>query len=555
MKKILTWLAVVSAILLASVAGIGLAARSLVAGAGKDSLVRALETRLGVPVTVAGAELDLEQLLRLRPAILLKGISAGNPPGFRGKHLLEAESVSVQLELLPLFRNSLLIHSIAVERPRIAIERSAAGITNLEKLLKPPAAPASGAAKTESGSVASPSHLAIEELAIREAEIELPGGMKLTGLNLRLLDFNGDSCRIEAATRFFGGGSNLSLRGHIGPFGPASLPLEGKLLVTVVPDEIPAAVREREFGKLFAAPGAKARVSLDAEVKGDAHGTLSGPAKLTFADLLIGKDKAHVMPLSGQAPLTFSVERLTSGPSYHVRMAGAALKLGKGEWSGGLDLRVRGSATSGSSTGKIRNVEINEFLNSLTEPNDKVSGILEISPYSLQFRGGDADALRNSLNGTAKFSITQGKFAALDFSSSIQRATSVASALLQPKTSEAQPAAGSTAFSTVSGEMKIAAARIELDSLNLESPSLGLTGHGTIGFDHSLQFSLEARMKSDLADLMSRLTKREDVSQTGIPVEVSGTIEVPRIRPNVAKLMPGTVKGAVDSLRKLFNRK
>ena len=555
MKKILTWLALVVAILLASVAGIGLAARALVAGSGKDSLVRTIEARLGVPVAVAGAELDLEQLFRLHPAILLRGISVGNPPGFRGKNLLEAESLSAQLELLPLFRNSLLISSIAVVRPRIAIERSSAGVTNLEKLLKSTSAPASGAAKTESGGGASPSHLAIEELAIREAEIELPGGMKLSGLNLRLLDFDGDSCRIEASTRLFGGGSNLSLRGHIGPFGPASLPLEGKLFVTVVPDEIPAAVREREFGKLFAAPGAKARVSLDADVKGDAHGTLSGPAKLTFADLLIGKDKAHVMPLSGQAPLTFSVQRLTSAPAYHVRVAGASLKLGSGEWSGGLDLRVGGSATSGSSTGRVRNVEINEFLNSLTESNDKVSGILEISPYSLQFSGGDAAAIRNSLNGTAKFSIAQGKFAALDFSSSIQRATSLASALLQPKISEEKPADGSTAFSTLSGEMKIAAARIEFDSIGLESPSLGFTGHGTIGFDQSLQFSLEVRMKSNLADVMSRLTKREDVSQTALPVEVSGTIEAPRIRPNVAKLMPGTVKGAVESLRRLFNRK
>ncbi len=555
MKRILTWLAAVAAILLALVAGIGVAARSLVSGAGKDSLVRALEARLGVPVTVAGAELDLEQLFRLRPAILLKGISAGNPPGFRGKHFLEADSVSVQLELMPLFRNRLLIQSISVERPRVVVERGPGGVTNLERLLKPPVPAASGVSSSKGDSAAGPTRFAVEELTVRSAEIELPGATTLSDLNLRLLDFDGDSCRIEAATRLFGGGSNLSLQGRIGPSGPASLPLDGKLLMAIVPDEIPAAVRERAFGKLFAAPGAKARVTLDTEIKGDVHGTLSGPANLTIANLLIGKDKAHVMPLSGKAPLTFSVERPASTPAFHVRMAGANLKLGKGEWSGGLDLRIRGGVTTGTSTGKIRNVEIDEFLNSLTEPNDKVSGILEVSSYSLRFSGSDAAAIQNSLNGTARFAVAQGRFAALDFSTSIQRALNVASALLQPQSPVAQPAAGSTAFTTLSGDMKIGSARIQLDSINLESPSLGLTGRGSIGFDHTLQFALVARMRSGLADVVTRLTGREDISRTGIPVELTGTIEQPRIRPSAGKLTPGTMNDAVDSIRRLFNRK
>jgi hypothetical protein len=200
-------------------------------------------------------------------------------------------------------------------------------------------------------------------------------------------------------------------------------------------------------------------------------------------------------------------------------------------------------------------VEINEFLSSLTEPNDQVSGILEIPAYSLQFSGADAAAIRNSLAATGRFSIAQGKFAALDFSSSIQRALSVASALLQPKSPETRPAAGSTAFSTLSGGIRIAGGRIELEALDLQSPSLGLTGSGTIGFDHTLQFALEARVKNELADVVTRLTRREGAAQAAIPVDVSGTIEAPRIRPDAAKLMPGTVKGAVDSIRRLFNRK
>ncbi|HOQ45007.1 MAG TPA: AsmA family protein [Bryobacteraceae bacterium] len=522
-------------------AAAGLAARSLISDSAKDVLVSSLAETLNVPVTVGAAEFDLVEFLKLQPAVSLTEITAGNPPGFRGRHLLEAQRMNAQVRLLPLLRRRIEVRSIVFEQPRIIVESNAQGVTNIEAFVKgigskerPAAAPANGSQQ--------PHELAIGEMRVDEGVIVYGGRPLVEGINLRVRDFaEGQSARIELGARLFGGNnSRVKLNGRAGPFAADALPLDATLALDIAPAEIPARLRREQFGSFLGAPGSKARAGLQGTVKGDLYGTVSGPAKLTLSDVMIGKDDKHVLPLAGEVPITFAASRLMSSPAFQLKIAKARLQLGTGEWNGEAEFRLRGTELSGSSRGSIRNVDINELAGAFTTAEGKIYGVAEIPTYSVKFSGKNADQIRDSAAGAGKLTVTKGRIAALDMLASIQRALN----------QSGDSAAGETPFTTLVSDLNIGQRRLDLSGVLLDSPALRLAGRGWIGFDQSLDFDLEARVTGATARLVSQVTRRPQTDEAAIPVKVTGTVNSPHVRPDVRKLATGAAESLFRSLLK-----
>ena len=553
MKRWLWRVLLVIALGVALMLAAGLAASWLVAGAGKDSVAAALSGRLGVTVSVAAGHFDLGQWFQFKPAIALDGVTVGNPPGFRTKHLLSAKRISAQAELWPLLRKIIRVRSITIDGPRIVVERNAGGETNLEMALKTLSSKRAAGTGSATGPEDRGATLAIHELRVTSGGLLLAGtpdkkaaaSTVVDGLELRVLDLQPDGAgRLELEARLFRGrASRLRLAGRAGPFAPDSLPLEGELSLTIAPGEIPAPLRQEQFGKLLGAPGEKGRASLQGSVKGDAYRTLSGSARLALSDILVGKDARHVLGLSGNAPLTISCAKLMSDPSFRVKMAAARLRLGEGEWTGAGELEVRGSLIRGSSKGSLRSVEINQMLSSLTEANEKIFGVLEAPSYSIQFAGRSADQMRDSLSGSARLSITKGRIAALDLLASIRRA-------LEASQQETPGAKGSTPFSSLVADLRIEQRRLDLSGIVLDSPALGLTGKGSIGFDQTLRFDLEAAVSGELGAMVTRVVRGSLGPETKLPVALTGTLDSPKVRPNVRALATRGARGLVESFLK-----
>lgn len=524
----------------------GLVAKSLVSGAAKDRLVSSLADAAGVPVSVASADFDLAQWFRLKPAISLEDVAIGNPAGFRAKHLLEAKRMSAQIALWPLLRKRVQVRSIAIDQPRIFVESDGQGATNIETFVKR----LSKGAKTGTGTSPDPpgatgGGLAIDALHVTAGEIDF-SGTSIREIDLQVAGFSaGQSCRLELTAALFGGAnSRLHLQGQVGPFAADSLPLDGKLSVVISPAEIPPALRKKQFGDLLGAPGPKGRASLEASVKGDLYGAVAGPAKLVLSDILIGKDEKHLMPLTGEAPLAFSATRLMSNPTFDLKVPGASLRLGKGEWTGSSEVRIRGSMMSGAGRGAIRNVEINELLSNLTTAEGKIQGRLEVPSYSVRFAGKDADEIRNSLDGSGKLSVREGRIAALDLLASIQNA------LGSPRQEAVAGAKGATPFTSLTTDLSLGQRKLGLSQIVLDSPALRVTGAGAIGFDHTLNFNLDARVTGGLAQVVNRLARRDQAGEASVPLVVGGTIDSPQVRPSVSRLATGFAEGLVNSLFK-----
>ena len=350
----------------------------------------------------------------------------------------------------------------------------------------------------------------------------------MSNINLNVRDFSRDQpCRIDFSARLFGGDSNVRLAGQAGPFRADALPLNGTLSVAIAPAEIPLALRRAQFGNLLVAPGKAAKFTLETTIRGDAYQKLSGPARMALTGMLIGRDEQHVIPLSGELPVTFAVSRLMSAPSYQLNIANAQLHLGKGEWLGGADLQLHGTASTGRSSGKIRNVDINELLSAATTASGKIYGVLEIPSYSLEFAGANADQVRSSLRGAGKISVTQGRLAALDLLAHIKQAIENPQEMFTGQK-------GDTPFTSLVADMNVAQSRLNLDGIQLDSPALKVNGKGVIGFDQAINFELAAHL---LGGGSVNQIAAGGPGGGGIPVSVTGTVESPQVRPNVGRMV------------------
>jgi hypothetical protein len=368
-------------------------------------------------------------------------------------------------------------------------------------------------------------------------------GLAVHDINLEVSGFSNDrSCRLQGSARMFGNESNVKLDGRAGPFSSASLPFEGTVSVVVAPAEIPAGIRREQFGNLLMSPGAKARATLDASVRGDIYGSVGGPATVALTNVLLGPHPSHLLPISGKAPATFSARNLMSNAQFQIGIVSATMQLGNGQWSGSAAVSKQDGVIKTASRGAIRDIDINQLLSAFTTASGKVYGVLAIPSYSLEMSGRNADALRNSLRGGGKLSVTHGRLGTVDLPGTLERV------LGQQRSADA--IRGATAFDTLTSDLSIGGARINVENLVLDGSALRLTGSGVIGFDQSINFNLNARVTGGLARLVNTGPLRLPSPNADIPLTVTGTVESPQVHPQVGKLAKSAAEGILRNFIK-----
>jgi hypothetical protein len=446
----------------------GLLAWSLAGGPPGGSIASAFSRRLGVPVWVGQARFDLVSFLLLRPTISLGGVAVGN--------ILTAPRISARIALLPLAGRRIEIISVLIDTPRITVESDPHNGTNIESLLKrlsfPPPLP-SGSRPTVVPQAALT--VDIDDIRISSGDVLVsaanPGEppQRISGLNLRVRNLSaGTNCRFELSARLLGeSDAAFRIEGRAGPFGPQVLPVNGKVKLTLVPRGL--------FGVLFAAPGSKAKAVLEASIQGNLYNNVAGPGRLTLSGLTIGRDANHAVPVDGEAPALFSVQKPMSAPACHLQVLRANLKLGKGEWAGAADLQIRERTLSGASRGSFRGVDVNTLLG-----GGKIYGTIDVPRYTVRFAGKTAE-------GTASLSVTNGRIAVLDPLGAIGRA-----------------------FRALTCDLSLRPDRLDLSAIVFDSPELKFTGNGTIGFDRALHFDLSTGAEG--------------------PIVLEGTLDRPQIR-------------------------
>jgi len=166
---------------------------------------------------------------------------------------------------------------------------------------------------------------------------------------------------------------------------------------------------------------------------------------------------------------------------------------------GSAELQLRGSVSSGNSVGKIRNVEINELMSATTAASDKIYALLRSLVFA-PVAGKNANEIRNSLHGSAKLLVTQGRIAALDLLSSSSMSWNIAGCIHRKKGHRSHSGHG----------YQRRTEQNQPRGLALDSPALRVTGHGVIDFDQNLNFDLNAHIFGGTGQLMSKVSGTGD---------------------------------------------
>jgi uncharacterized protein involved in outer membrane biogenesis len=550
MKRLLKLLLGVVVAFVALMLVSGLVIRAMVSGSGRAALLAALDSRLNAPVSVESGDFDLARWFRFTPAITLRGFSVGNPEGFSAGKMLEAEEVSAEVSLLSLFSNRIEVRSLVLRRPQLNLETNAEGRNNLSALF-----PSSSEAAAEPPAGASATGLAVHSLYLVDGTIrylESGGGepLRVAGIELELTDFAPDtSCRFALSGRLFGGEHcRVQFQGNAGPFAESSIPAKGQLQLEISPAEIPAAIREKYFGTILREPG-DSRLDLSANVEGDLFAALQGKGELAFVEFQVGPDAQHRLPLEGRAPLELTAQRLLGEPAVHLAAAGASLKLGSGQWQGNAEFHFAKSQFKGYLNGAISGADINQLLNAFTEARDQLFGTAQIPDLQLTFAGSDSEQLLSSLSGRGTITMENGRIAAIDIFNSV-------AAQAQKMLSGETAASGETSFVRFFSRWQIGNRRLQMSDILLESGSSALSGEGFLTFDHGLNFDLRTTITGPVAAKLGGKPNAEGIPAAQIPVKVSGTLEAPKVRPDIAQAAKQHVKERVtDLLDSLFKKK
>jgi len=486
--RLLKWLILLLLLPILLFAGTGLVIKSMLSGTAKTSLLESVHKATGVSIAFQSADFDLSAWFRLQPAIALTDVTVANPQGFRAPNLLTAGSVQAKVGLLSLFSPQPQVYSLAIDKPKIIIEKNRAGLSNIEALMQ------GLSTKPSSGD----GGVSIQSLSITQGELD----STLTGIDINLTGLApGKASDVTIKASPFGGKtSRIEFKGTIGPFTATALPVNGDAKIKVAPSELPEGLMDAPKDAL---------AHLDIGLKGDLNDTLAGPATLNFTGFHLG--------LTGDAQGNFSVSRIMSSPQTTIHIGNAKMQLGKGTWKGTLNLRAANGLIRGTSKGSIQNVDINEFLTKFSTSKDAMQGTLAINNYDVQFTN-------NDINGTAALDIQKGSIKVLDLLGSIQNAINKVMGT----------ASGETTFSTLTSNLRIAEGALNFTDINLKSPVTSATGEGRINANQTLDFKLDVQSSGN----------------TPIPVEIKGTTASPKVIPNVKKAAVSTGLSLLDKFLK-----
>jgi AsmA protein len=503
MKRILKIVAIVVAVLLVVVIALPFL---IDANAFRPTLEADLTTALGRDVKVGNLSLSL-----LSGGVTADNISIADDPAFSKSPFVQAKSLSVGVELIPLiFSKTLNVTELTLNQPQIDLVKSANGEKwNFSSL---GGKNASAPAPTKSSSSTNPdlhvAKLKVSDGKLTLARAESPDKSRVYDkVNITVTNFSFTSAFPFTMSAALPAGGSLKLDGNAGPIdnrNSALTPLSAKVDVK----EMNLAAS----GFIDPASGIQGIADFDGNV------TSQGGEAKTAGTLKANKLQVvqKGSPAGEPVQLTYAVVHNL------VKETGT---ITQGDITIGKALaRLSGTYDSHSSV-----TSVNLKLNGQSMPVDDLETILPaigvVLPPKATLKGGDLNTSMTIdgpvdklvIIGTVKLENT----ALVNFN--LGSKLGAISALSGKNTGN------DTTIQNFSSDVHVAPEGTRADNINLTIPSIGVvTGAGTVSPANELAFKMNAA-----------------VSGMGIPFTVEGTTSDPKFMPDVKGLAAGFLKGAL----------
>jgi AsmA protein len=447
-------------------------------------------------------------------------LSIADDPKFGGAPFIQAKSLKVGVELMPLiFSKQLNVTRLLIDHPEITLLRNRDGVWNFSSLGNQ-SAPAKTAEKTPSA----PANVSVAKLDLTDGTVtvgSMSGKRKPIVYDKVKIDVRNFSFTsvfpVVASARLPGGGS-LKIDGTAGPINSTDTAL------TPVQSKV-------NLNKLDLSQSALVDPELGITGSADFDGTLSSDGHLAKASGTLKASSLKLVPKGSPASVpvqvVFAVEHNLQTETGKLMQGDVALGKALAKLTGNYDMH--GDTTS-----------IHTRMNGQNMPVDDLEAMLPalgvILPTGSQLKGGtlsvelDSNGPLDKLVSTGWVRMSNTALAGFNLGSKL----SAISAFTGKQTGN------DTSIQNLSSDVRYAPEGTRLDKINLVIPSLGtVTGAGTVSPSNALDF----KMIANLGGIGGGLTKAAGMGAGGIPISIGGTTSNPTFMPDMKGMASDQLKG------------
>ncbi|MDD9899035.1 MAG: hypothetical protein OXU45_08580 [Candidatus Melainabacteria bacterium] len=488
--------------------------------------------------------MSFSQLLKLKPSIKVTDLTV--------EDALKVRLILVQFNLLELLQRKITIDQVLIDGADISLVENASREVHL-KGLKPVAA-----GKTEASDAPALSFLEtlqLKKLSVKNSRLGfqphgMPNAVEFKPVDLELNDLavskdKNIKAKFKLSAQMLDSSrTGIKASGELGPidFSFASIPIQGLQSFDFYLSDIPDA--KKVLGELVRLKK-QTLIHQESEFSGDLMKKIKGEGQLKIDKLAIGKSEKHKLDVIADLPHSYTL-RLLKQPVLKLESLNSSLELKSQDQASGklsFDTYIMQDLDTGllqgSSHGSLSGLELHETLNSLTDFKDLIAGKFAINDYHLSFKGRDAKQLANSLKARGNIVVGDGSLYILK---SLTKYKDIAASLLgASKGGQVLDKIGGE-FVSLSTDFNLRHGDLFTKPVELKTKALTITGDGVIEQGRNLKYQLALNVPGIRS----------------VPLKLRGTIEIPKVIPDVAKLgkeqgerlINGALKMGLDALIK-----
>jgi AsmA protein len=451
---------------------------------------------------------DIRLTIWPRIGARVAGFAVLDDPAFGSGSFTSLTSLDVGVKLMPLLSGKVEVEEIALRNPVITVIKNKNGVLNVSTIgragVAAPVTPSRAPVPSAEGPLKILALLAVDQVSI--------GGGKLTYRDLSTTNQTEYVLRdleLLLTSVRLGQTPSLHLATLVQPFNtPVTLDgTFGPLKETTDIDAInlQLALGKTSFTITGSTVGHDAKINISSPVINTANLPITLPLKKPV--------EAHNLQIGAEI----------KGQEAHLHIL--SLHLFDGQ------VKAEGKLISGSDappfSGKLtmEGLQLGPALDAIAAPQLSVSGTTG-ADLTLQGRGFSMVDLTKSLEGTGHVAVKEGKIEGVNVLQEVISILKVAGISLDnPK---------ATAFSTIETDLAIKQGVINVQRLLMDSHDFQATGGGTIGFDQTLNLTVNLNLSQDISQ---KIAGSSPVAKLAIkdgrlvlPLLVTGTTQAPSYR-------------------------
>ncbi len=486
--------------------------------------------------------ISFSNLLQLKPSIKIKEISLGET--------LKTDEIILVIYLKSLFNNELKIKKILAKNMIIVLEENEKREIKIKNInFKKPKT------KKPNQFLEKIKKLSIDEIVINNSSLSFYPYKAKDAINLFNTNFKIKNLKLDANksligfyglnSNIFGQKSTIKSNGEFGPFDfkQKYYPLNGVEEITIYLEELPKDIKKQIFTSDIVL-GSNSYINQNAKLSGNLNTVLKGNGLININNVYLGKNPEYRLNLNTTLDHAFSFNPTKAILDLTIKTRTFKVKIKKQDF-GDLILNVKYSTnlhnqfTEFNVVGSFTGLEIKDALNCFTKYRNILSGKFAINTFQLNSRGFNPNELFTNLNGKAVVTIQKGSLYILK---SLTRYQNLIDQLFTNTEDFTQKLSGE--FIDLKTNIVIKNKMMHLSDILINVPSVKIKADGFIKEQGIIDFYAELFI---------------DKIKTSIPLILSGTIEKPKIKPDLAKIGATKTSDLLESIFELgiksLNRK